>query len=186
MGCTTRRSRRIVDRHRDGLSQTGLRSTCRSGSLSRCRGRRRACGRGAALRGGRRILRGGGARRVHVHCAADEQTNYACSYQGDGTLGALCRVSIDRAVGSAAGGVFVYLVKFVAGVAHLSSFHGSLFTGWYRTVLPGAWADASRGYGRYGLGVLVPRVPSQLARTNVNAPQPAVKETGTAQCSISS
>ena len=52
-----------------------------------------------------RILRRGGARRVHVHRAADEQANYACSYQGDSALGALCRVSIDRAVGSAAGGV---------------------------------------------------------------------------------
>ena len=69
---------------------------------------------------------GEGARRVHAHCAADEQTNYACSYQGMAPFGALCRVSIDRAVGSAAGGVFCLPVT-CRGVAHLSSFHGSLF-----------------------------------------------------------
>ena len=86
----------------------------------------------------------GRRRGAYAHRAADERTNCTCSYQGDGALGALCRVSIDRAVGSAAGGIFVYLIKFVAGVAHLSSFHGSLFTGWYRTALPRAQSQLQK------------------------------------------
>ena len=119
----TGRRRSVKHTHRNTIHQTRLRrisrsrGRCRSSrrSGSRCRRTGRSRTRRVTLR---QIIRRSRTRGVNVHGGTHQQTDHSGRHQRDSTLHALCRIGIDRAVGSAARSLLVHLVKLVAGIAH--------------------------------------------------------------------